>query len=227
MINYISNIDTQLLFWLNSFHSAFFDEVMWLTTGKWIWIPFYISILYVLVKQQNYKMVIVYVIAIVCVIILSDQFCASVLRPYFHRLRPSNIGSGISSQLHLVKGYRGGTYGLPSCHAANSFGLSIFMIFLFKNRRLSIFMFLWAILLSYSRIYTGVHYPLDIIAGAIVGLVASGIIFFIMGKIIKLNILKKTEYKQVFHFWDDSSIYPIITTGIATIMAIAIYSACI
>ena len=70
---------------------------------------------------------------------------------------------------HIVNGYRGGSYGFPSCHAANSFGLAMYVVFLFRKRWLSVFIITWAVLNCYTRIYLGVHYPGDLIVGHLVG----------------------------------------------------------
>ncbi len=78
-------------------------------------------------------------------------------------------------------GYRGGSYGFPSCHAANSFALASFLILLFANRKLSLFIFAWAVLNSYSRVYLGVHYPGDLLVGAIIGTAAGLAMAFAAG----------------------------------------------
>lgn len=82
---------------------------------------------------------------------------------------PSNPENPLSEMVHIVGGYRGGSYGFPSCHAANSFALASFLTLLFANRKLSLFIFAWAVLNSYSRVYLGVHYPGDLLVGAIIG----------------------------------------------------------
>lgn len=97
------------------------------------------------------------------------------------RLRPSNPENPLSEMVHIVGGYRGGSYGFPSCHAANSFALASFLILLFANRKLSLFIFAWAVLNSYSRVYLGVHYPGDLLVGAIIGTAAGLAMAFAAG----------------------------------------------
>lgn len=99
----------------------------------------------------------------------SRPSCATLIRPEVCRLRPSNPENPLSEMVHIVGGYRGGSYGFPSCHAANSFALASFLTLLFANRKLSLFIFAWAVLNSYSRVYLGVHYPGDLLVGAIIG----------------------------------------------------------
>lgn len=111
----------------------------------------------------------------------SRPVCATLIRPEVCRLRPSNPENPLSEMVHIVGGYRGGSYGFPSCHAANSFALASFLILLFANRKLSLFIFAWAVLNSYSRVYLGVHYPGDLLVGAIIGTAAGLAMAFAAG----------------------------------------------
>lgn len=112
---------------------------------------------------------------------IDTQVCATLIRPEVCRLRPSNPANPLSEMVHIVGGYRGGSYGFPSCHAANSFALASFLILLFANRKLSLFIFAWAVLNSYSRVYLGVHYPGDLLVGAIIGTAAGLAMAFAAG----------------------------------------------
>ncbi|MDE6458987.1 MAG: phosphatase PAP2 family protein [Muribaculum sp.] len=169
MIEYLNQLDASILLFFNGMHSPFFDKFMMLCTGRFIWIPMYVTILLILIKSFKPKQVLLYAIALAIAITLTDQTCSSIIRPIFERLRPSNPENPLSQYIHIVNGYRGGSYGFPSCHAANSFALAVFVVCLVRRRRLAFFIFGWAILNSYSRIYLGVHYPGDLFIGAIVG----------------------------------------------------------
>lgn len=127
MIEYLNQLDASILLFFNGMHSPFFDKFMMLCTGKFIWIPMYATILFILFKSFKPKLVLVYAIALGVAIALTDQTCASIIRPVVERLRPSNPGNPLSEYVHLVNGYRGGSYGFPSCHAANSFALAVFI----------------------------------------------------------------------------------------------------
>ena len=103
-------------------------------------------------------------------ITLADQLCATLIRPAVQRLRPANLDNPLSAMVHIVNGYRGGSYGFPSCHAANTFALVGLMLPIVRQRRFGIVMIAWAFTNCYSRIHLGVHYPGDLIVGATIGL---------------------------------------------------------
>ena len=175
MIEWINNIDTQAFLALNSLHAPYFDFFMSLFSGKWIWIPMYAAILFAIVRNYRWKQVAVIVVFVALAIVAADQICASVIRPVVCRLRPANLSNPMSQMVHIVDGYRGGAYGFPSCHAANSFALAAFVAIIFRNKRLSLAIFGWALINSYSRIYLGVHYPGDLIVGGIIGAVCGSL----------------------------------------------------
>lgn len=176
MLETLQQTDQQLLLFLNGFHTPFWDSFMWIYTAKLTWIPMYAAILYVVLKNFRPSTSIFIVIAIALTITYADQVCATLIRPLVERMRPSNPNNPISEFIHIVNGKRGGRYGFPSCHAANSFALAFFLMFLFKNRFLTLFILFWAALNSYSRVYIGVHYPGDLIVGMLVGF--SGALLF-------------------------------------------------
>lgn len=169
MIEFLNNLDTSIFLAINGHHSPFFDNFMTLFTGRFIWIPMYATILWILFKDFCGKRAVIYLLGIIAAIYLTDQTCASVIRPAVERLRPSNLENALSEMAYIVNGYRGGSYGFPSCHAANSFALASIIALIVRHRRFTWFIFGWAIINSYSRLYLGVHYPGDLIVGAIIG----------------------------------------------------------
>lgn len=169
MIETLNQIDTDIFLFFNGMRSDFLDRFMMMFTGRFIWVPMYASILFIFTKTMKPKMIILYTLAIALAITLTDQTCATFIRPFVERLRPSNLNNALSEFTYVVNDYRGGPYGFPSCHSANSFALATFMTLLVARRKFTWFIFGWAILNSYSRLYIGVHYPGDLLVGAIIG----------------------------------------------------------
>ena len=169
MIDFLSQLDTQIFLTFNGLHSDFFDSFMKLFTGRFIWIPLYVALAAVILHVCRWQKALVYLLAIGAAIALTDQTCATLIRPAVERLRPSNPENPLSQLAYIVGGYRGGSYGFPSCHSANSFALAAFISLLFPRRRMVLFILAWAILNSYTRLYLGVHYPGDLLVGAVIG----------------------------------------------------------
>ena len=169
MLELLNQIDSSIFLFFNGMHTPFLDRFMMMFTGRFIWVPMYAAILVVLLKTHGAKSAGIYVLGIALAITLTDQTCATYIRPMVERLRPSNLENPLSALTIVVDDYRGGDYGFPSCHSANSFALATFLAFLFPRRRMLLFIFGWAILNSYTRLYLGVHYPGDLLVGAIIG----------------------------------------------------------
>lgn len=188
-ILWLADLDARLLLIVNGAHSPFFDAVMWCISGRWIWVPFYIALTYMLFRRFSWKRATLCLITIGLIILAADQTCASLIRPEVCRLRPANLNNPLSQLVHVVNGYRGGRYGFPSCHAANTFALAMFMSLVFRNKRFTVMMFSWAIVVSYSRMYLGVHYFGDLFCGASVGSLFA-VLFYLLLKFLceKLKI---------------------------------------
>lgn len=169
MIETLLNFDSHIMLMLNSFHTAYFDKVMVLISDKWVWAPFYLSLLLIIHSRYKAKAAITAVIAIIVAVALTDQTCATLIRPWVERMRPSNLDNPLSEFVKTVGDYRGGAYGFPSCHAANTFCLAVFMSLTVRKRLFTLVLLAWAILNSYSRLYLGVHYPGDLLIGAVIG----------------------------------------------------------
>jgi undecaprenyl-diphosphatase len=105
---------------------------------------------------------------IALVVTLADQISVHGFKMVFQRLRPCH-NLQLKNIVHLVNNKCGGQFGFVSSHAANTFGIAVFLARLLKNKQFIIFIFAWASVVSYSRIYLGVHYPFDILGGAILG----------------------------------------------------------
>lgn len=169
MLEELQHIDETLLLLANSFHTPGLDAFMHCATGRFVWIPFYLLLGAIVVRKYGWRRALLAIVMIGVTITLADQLCSSVLRPLLCRPRPSNPDSPIAHLVTIVDGYRGGRYGFPSCHAANSVALAVFFGRLMRSRLALVLMLVWALFLCYTRMYLGVHYPGDILLGGTIG----------------------------------------------------------
>jgi len=163
--NLLNSWDKDLLLALNGMHSPLWDYSMTLFTLTPAWIVFYATIIVIIAEKHGKKSLFIF-FAIALMILCADQF-SGILKHTVQRLRPSQDPA--FSQLVHVFFKKGGQFGFVSAHAANTFAIATFTSLIFRNRKYTMFIFPWAILISYSRIYLGVHYPGDVICGALLG----------------------------------------------------------
>lgn len=193
MIDFLNNIDTEIFLFFNSHHTLFLDRFMTLFTGRFIWVPMYAMVLVIMLRALRPRQAMMYIVALVVAIALTDQTCASVIRPLVERLRPSNLENPLSAFTQIVGGYRGGSYGFPSCHAANSFALATFLALTVRRRGFVAFIMGWALVNSYSRLYLGVHYPGDLFVGAIIGSTFAWICYLVVKRFDRTSSRERSE----------------------------------
>ncbi len=184
-MNWLIEKDQELLLFLNRLGDSAFDPFWLLMTSKWFWIPFYVILLYLLYKSFPLKKLIFVIILIAIGITISDQL-AGIFKYGVGRLRPCH-NDLLMAKMRLVT--CGGQFGFYSSHSSNSFFLVSFLSILIgeKYRILPYILLFWALLVSYSRIYLGVHFPLDVVYGAAVG--------FFLGSVFA-NLAKKIIAKK-------------------------------
>jgi len=193
LIDTLNLWDTNLFLAINGLHAPFFDGIMFAISAKLTWVPLYIAVLYVVIKRWKRESIWIIIALILCIVI-ADQVSSGVIKHLVKRPRPSHA-EDLKGLVYLVKGYGGGLYGFVSSHAANSFGFALLSSLLFRNRRYMLAIFGWATLLSYSRIYLGVHYPFDILGGMIVGVLAALICFYTIKK-LRPSLLQLQNYSS-------------------------------
>lgn len=162
----LERFDQQLFLFINSSNSPFFDQVMYTLSGKLIWVPLYLAILVFMgIKyKRNFLIILIFIILAAT---LADQ-SSVIVKNIVHRLRPCHEPT-LTGLVHLVNGECGGIFGFVSSHATNSFDVALLSLMFIKKRWYTISIILWASVIGYSRIYLGVHYPLDVICGSLLG----------------------------------------------------------
>ena len=183
----ILNLDREFLIYLNNLGSNNWD-FLWLTlTNKFTYTAFFLFVIYLIFKNFSIKQSLFILLSIAMLILFTDQF-TNVIKDSFQRLRPCRDET-LNFLLRSIE-VRCGKYGFFSAHASNSIAVSVFLFKLFNNNNytaLNYFLLLWVIVFSYSRIYLGVHYPLDIIFGLIVGFVFGMLSYKIVEKLILIR----------------------------------------
>lgn len=191
------HIDQQVLLAINSWHSVWADNLMWIISGKLTWLPLYALLIGLLVwrfrrqigRFPTWLTLLMLIVGFAVAVGGADMICHT-LKHTICRLRPTHEPQ-LAGLLHTVRGYTGGQYGFPSSHAANTTACALLfalvwqrLIVTTKKTPLSgvlmAGLILWVVLNCYSRMYLGVHYPLDIIGGLIVGALCAGAVYYIL-----------------------------------------------
>ena len=203
----IIDIDTRLLLWINSQHTPFWDTVMWYISKSWVWIPLYVFLVWYLITtylQNNassqtkpeHSSAVRWVVPLSMVVIaaasagLSDYITSGILKPLIARPRPTHT-QGVAEYLLTVNGYTGGHYGFPSSHAADCWSIAAACM-LFQHHAVAnrlklplprwitpVVLTVYALLNCYSRMYLGVHYPLDILCGTLIGCLIACLLYMV------------------------------------------------
>ena len=175
----LQKIDEYLFRMINSAGWEQMDQLMILISSKWFWIPLYLYILHLIYK--NYKdSFLKILLSLGLLIFLADFGSVHLFKEVFERARPCHFLEAI----RVVDGC-GGPFGFISSHAANSFAIAFFIALLFRNFSGFAVLFSWAVIIGFSRIYLGVHYPFDILGGMFWGLFVSLLVYYICKMKIK------------------------------------------
>lgn len=194
MLDWLIALDKELLLLCNSIHFPWADNFYWMVTSRVLNIFMVLPLLSIMTHKRKLVEALLLLFSIALVVLLCDQIASSVFKPLFMRLRPSHDPS---LTVLLVNGYRSGLYGFISSHAANSVGVAVFLALLFRHRWFSLAIAIWAALTSYSRIYLGVHFPGDVLVGAIVGACIGWGIYWLYEKgrsiLLKKQLISQAE----------------------------------
>jgi undecaprenyl-diphosphatase len=176
---------------------------MYWISNKFVWIPLYAFIAFLTIKKYKKKSILL-IFLLVLAVTISDQSC-NLLKKNTERLLPSH-NVELKHKIHLVEKpdgelYRGGKFGFPSAHAANSMVFALFVFFFAGNRKMWVLLaiFFWAALLGYSRIYLGVHYWLDVEFGYLVGALSFSLVFGGYHLCVSLCPLRLCAKKDIQH----------------------------
>lgn len=184
MLESILQFDTDLFLFFNELHTPFWDTIMYWVSHKFFWVPFYAFLVFLLFKKYGLQKAIILTLLIVATFALCNTLSVEAFKNVFHRLRPCH-NEDIAHKVHILHNHCGGQWGFVSSHATNVFGLATITSFFLskKIKYFGILIFIWAALVSYSRIYLGVHYPLDLFCGALLGISIGSIVFFVARKL--------------------------------------------
>lgn len=186
MLDKLIHIDTEVLLAINEWHAPWADTLMWIISAKATWIPLYVLLIGLLIWRyrqpvptavkwlQRVPACVVMIVVIALAVGAADFIASGILKEWVARPRPSRVPE-LEGVLHLVNGYKSGRYGFVSSHAANTMACALLFSLIWRNKIATCGLMLWVAANCYSRMYLGVHYPLDILGGLTVGaLVAVG-----------------------------------------------------
>lgn len=177
MIETIADIDRNLLPLFNGSGSMFIDQLAILLTNGLTWVPLYVS-LFALVLRNNEKLsqILLIVGMVAIVILLSGGLSDIIVKPWVARLRPVNEPL-MRGSIEIINGYIPSGYSFFSSHSANTFAVAVFFSLLVRNFIFSTFMIGWAAVNAWTRLYLGAHYPSDVLVGMLWGIIIGVMVF--------------------------------------------------
>ena len=195
------HIDTEVLLAINGWHAPWADRLMWIVSAKETWIPLYLLLVGLLVWRyrkpavtsvkwlQKVPVGVVVIVVIGLAVGAADFIASGILKDLVARPRPTRVPE-LEGMLHLVNGYRSGQYGFVSSHAANTMACGLLFSLIWRNKIATVGLMLWVAVNCYSRMYLGVHYPLDILGGLMVGVLMAVVAYQVL---LKLGVLSRHD----------------------------------
>lgn len=187
--------DKDLFLALNFDGGESLDRFFWIVSGKLTWVPLYLLIIFLLWRRYGWRQTLLAMVFMAVMVVAVDQMC-NVLKDLIGKMRPTH-NPDLEGLINLVRRpdgtfYKGYIYGSVSAHATTTFAIMAFSTSLVRASWFTILMIFWVLLVCYSRIYIGAHYPLDIVAGALLG-IASGVL---MVRLYRWTIFKIEEKRK-------------------------------
>lgn len=186
ILDTVISLDERCFLAINGWHTLTMDFAMKLISSVSFWIPLYVLLIFLYYRRYNWKKTLIWLIFIALCVFLCDRVSAGLLRPFFGRLRPSNLNNPISDMVYVLNGKRGGAYSFPSSHATNMAGITMFWFLTYGRGTITWCLIPWTLVVCYSRMYLGLHYPCDLLCGIVLGIFfafsVSLVYNFIIGK---------------------------------------------
>ena len=175
----LESFDKQCLLAVNGSDSLFLDRMAHTLTAALTWLPLYLSLFYVVLKNNDSVRKILYIVAAAAMcVLLAGTVDDVIVKPTVARWRPTHDPE-IGMLVDVVDGYRGGRYGFFSAHAANTFSLAVLFCWMIRSRILSIALVIWSFTNCWTRLYLGVHFPGDILCGLTWGLIVGTFVYYV------------------------------------------------
>lgn len=188
LVNWFDQIDKQLFLYINKqYTNSFFDHVLPWYRDSYTWIPLYLFLLLFVTVNFGWKSL-PWILGVIVTASLSDQISSNILKGYFERERPCN-DVFMQLQGRLLLNRCPSSFSFTSSHATNHFAAAMFIYLTLKNsfNKWGKLFFVWAATICYAQVYVGVHYPLDVLAGSIVGCIIGFITAIVFNKRFKLK----------------------------------------
>lgn len=180
----ISEIDRELLYFFNGSDSLFFDSLISTLTNGWVWLPLYAGLLYIVAKNNTAQQVILTVGAVAVCLLLSEGMAEGIVKPLVARPRPLN-DPVYGHLIDTVPGVVSSDFSFFSAHSSNTLSIAVFFSLLIRKRVFSFFMIGWSLFNGYSRLYLGMHYPFDVLAGLMWGGMVGASVYWVYYTIYK------------------------------------------
>lgn len=191
MLEKILEFERELFFLINSSYSPFWDQVMWLYSGIYIWIPFILFFCFMLLYKKKWQEWVPVFASILLVSLLCMVFSSYITKPYFARPRPVFHPSFMENVRTLYESIKE-PYGFISGHSASTFGIATISALIFRNKLYTCVVFIWASVMAYSRIYLGMHFISDIVAGALAGIAFGYVVYLLYKKYTEKELIDYT-----------------------------------